>query len=94
MSLLASVPYLFVHVHVLYIIAYELFAKIVSISFVLAKVVTMLLKEFYTSVISSEVVRVNFLQDNMLLGKLENHNPCQKCGTQMAQKRRKTRADE
>ncbi len=65
---------------------------IVSISFVLAKVITTLLKEFYTSVISSEVVCVNFLQDNALLGESENCDPCQKFGTQMAQKRQKTRA--
>ncbi len=83
MSLLASALYLFVHVHVLYMIAYELVGKeykykkemlvIVSISYVLAKVVPMLLKEFHTSVM--------------------NHDPCEKCGTKMAQKRQKNRVD-
>ncbi len=67
---------------------------IVSITFVLAKVVIMLLKEFYTSVISCKVVYVNFLQDNELLSEPENHDPCQKCGIQMTQKRWKTWARE
>lgn len=54
----------------------------------------MLLKDFYTNVISSEAASVNFLQDHLLLGGAEDQDPCHKCGLQMAQKRRKSRSGE
>lgn len=49
----------------------------------------MLLKNFYTTVINSEVACVHFLQNNALMGEAANHDPCHKCGTLMAEKRRK-----
>lgn len=54
----------------------------------------MLLKEFYTTVISSEVVCVNFLRNNGLMGEVDANDPCHKCGTEMVEKRRKSRAGE
>ena len=51
----------------------------------------MLLKNFYIEVISSEVACVNFLQDNLLLGNADAHEPCVKCSSEMVQKRRKNR---
>ena len=54
----------------------------------------MLLKEFYTTVVSSEAVCTQFLRNHALLGVLEDHEPCHKCGTQMIEKRRKTTAGE
>lgn len=54
----------------------------------------MLLKEFYVNVISSETVCVKFLQDNLLLGDVDAQDPCSKCGSEMAEKRRKSRSGE
>jgi transposase len=55
---------------------------------------TMLLKEFYVNVISSEADCIRFLQNNALLGDVDAHDPCHKCGSQMAEKRRKNRNGE
>jgi transposase len=54
----------------------------------------MLLKVFYLTVISSEAACIDFLQNNALLGDVGAHDPCHKCGTLMAEKRRKSRAGE
>lgn len=54
----------------------------------------MLLKEFYRTVVSSEIACCNFLKDHLLLGDEDSHEPCQKCGSQMTEKRRKNRKGE
>lgn len=44
----------------------------------------MLLKEFYTSVLTSEAVCVDFLQNNVLIGEAVYHNPCHSTSTYAA----------
>lgn len=54
----------------------------------------MLLKEFYVTVVASEAACIAFLKNHALLGDVDNHDPCHKCGTAMVEKRRKLRSGE
>ena len=44
----------------------------------------MLLKDFYIHVIALEAKCVDFLQEHLLLGDVADHDPCQKCGSEMS----------
>lgn len=54
----------------------------------------MLLKEFYTTVFSSEAACINFLQEHLLLGDIDSHDLCKNCGNEMTEKRRKNQRGE
>lgn len=54
----------------------------------------MLLKEFYVRVVADEQTCLDFLREKMLLAPVDAHDPCHKCGTEMVEKRRKTRTGE
>ena len=55
---------------------------------------TMLSKQFYFSVVSSEGGWINFLQEHALIGEPGYHNLCHKYCIEMSQKQRKNRSEE